>query len=147
MRNEITIAAPLQRIYALASATERWPLILPHYRYVRILEAHGSRRVVQMGALRGRIPVSWCAEQVNDPLRPHIEFRHVAGWTKDMVVQWMFEPGTDGVHVVIVHELDFHFPIAARFIGRYVIGRFFVHSIANATLARIKAIAEAGADA
>lgn len=145
MRNEITIAALPERIYALAAATERWPQILPHYRYVRILESRGARRVVEMGALRGRIPVSWRAEQVNDPLRPHIGFRHVAGWTKGMSVQWLFEPAPGGTRVIIEHELDFRFPVAARFIGRYVIGGFFIHSIANATLARIKALAEAGA--
>lgn len=144
MRNEILIKAPPQRIYALAAATERWPQILPHYRYVRILESEGARRVVEMGALRGRIPVSWRAEQTNDPLRPHIGFRHVAGWTKGMAVQWLFEPASGGTRVVIEHELDFRFPVAARAIGRHVIGGFFIHSIANATLARIKMLAEGG---
>lgn len=146
MRNNIIIAAPAQRIYALAAATERWPQILPHYRYVRVLESHGARRTVEMGARRGRIPVRWRAEQINDPVRPHVGFRHVAGWTKGMEVQWLFEPVEGGTRVTIEHVLDFQFPIAARFIGKHVIGAFFVHSIANATLACIKSLAESGAD-
>lgn len=143
MRNELFIAAPARRIYDLAAATERWPYILPHYRYVRVLESRGERRVVEMGARRGRIPVSWRAEQVNDPVRPHIGFRHVAGWTKGMDVQWLFEPAEGGTRVIIEHVLDFRFPIAARFIGRHIVGAFFVHAIANTTLARMKALSEA----
>ncbi len=143
MRNEIVMAAPARRIYDLAAATERWPHILPHYRYVRVLDMQGERRVVEMGASRSGIPVSWRAEQVNDPVAPHIGFRHVAGWTKGMEVQWLFEPVEGGTRVIIEHVLDFRFPIAARFIGRHVVGTFFVHAIANKTLARIKALSEA----
>ena len=142
MRNEVFIAAPARRIFDLAAATERWPQILPHYRYVRVLELDGDRRVVEMGARRNRIPVSWRAEQVNDPVRPHIGFRHVAGWTKGMTVQWVFEPVAGGTRVIIEHVLDFRFPIAAGFIGRHIVGTFFVHAIANTTLARMKALAE-----
>jgi hypothetical protein len=41
------------------------------------------------------------------------------------------------------HRLDFAFPFAAAWLGRVVVGGYFVHGVAARTLARIKAIAEA----
>lgn len=141
-RNEIFIAAPTERIFPYASATERWPEYLPHYRYVNVLERHGDARVVEMSAWRDVFPVRWTAQQWNDPKTPSIRFHHIAGWTKGMDVEWSFEPRAGGTLVSIEHELDFQFPVAADFLGRYVVGGFFVHDIAGKTLARIKALAE-----
>ncbi len=68
--NTIVIDAPAATIYHFAAATERWPMYLPHYRYVHVLEQRGNTRVVEMGASRSGIPISWVAEQTNDPVRP-----------------------------------------------------------------------------
>jgi ribosome-associated toxin RatA of RatAB toxin-antitoxin module len=141
--NSIVISAPAQTIYRLASATERWPEILPHYRYVRVLEEHGSRRVVEMGARRGRIPIWWIAEQTNDPARPHIAFRHLEGWTRGMDVEWTFEAAGNGTLVRIEHRLDFRFPVAREWLGRHVVCGFFVHYVAGKTLEVMKRLAEA----
>jgi ribosome-associated toxin RatA of RatAB toxin-antitoxin module len=135
MRNEIVIDAPPQRIYERASATPHWPEMLPHYRYVRVLESNGPRSIVEMAARRGSIPVRWRAEQVNDPQRPQIFFRHLGGWTKGMRVYWRFTPLANGkTRVRIDHEL--HSPLAP-FIGKY-----FIDPIATRTLARMKEICE-----
>lgn len=146
IEDSILIHAPAQRIYALASATERWPEILPHYRYVRVLSGNGSERTVQMAARRGAIPVSWTAEQRNDPATPAIYFRHVRGWTKGMDVVWRFAEGPNGTSVSIVHDFSFHFPIAARFLEKYVVCGYFVHGIAARTLRCMKRLAEEGRD-
>ena len=137
MRNEIVIDAPAHRIFALASATENWPEILPHYRFVRRLSGDERRRTLVMGALRGRIPVSWRAEQVNDAITPGIFFRHIAGWTRGMQVWWRFEPAGSGTRVTIDHEL--RSPLAA------FIGKHFVDPIATLTLHRMKDLAETNA--
>ena len=134
MRNEIVIAAPAHRIFALASATENWPEILPHYRFVRRLSGDERRRTLVMGALRGRIPVSWRAEQVNDAATPAIFFRHIAGWTRGMQVWWHFEPAGGGTRVTIDHEL--RSPLAA------FIAKHFIDPIATRTLHRMKELAE-----
>ncbi|MBC5811598.1 MAG: SRPBCC family protein [Candidatus Eremiobacteraeota bacterium] len=141
--NEIFIAAPPSAIYRYACATERWPEILPHYRFVRVLEDRGLSRIVEMGARRNWIPVRWVAEQTNNPDRPHIRFRHVAGWTRGMDVEWIFEPVDGGTRVVIDHRLHFRFPFAAEFLGKWVVGDFFVGNIAGKTLARMKELVEA----
>lgn len=140
--NSIRISAPAQRIYEVASATERWPALLPHYRYVRLLSNEGSYRTVEMAARRGAIPVKWTAEQRNDPVLPAIYFRHIAGWTRGMDVVWHFVEDAEGTTVSIVHDLDFQFPVAAGVLERYVVCGYFVHGIATRTLNCMKAIAE-----
>ncbi|MBV8364717.1 MAG: SRPBCC family protein, partial [Candidatus Eremiobacteraeota bacterium] len=126
MMNEVFIGAPAERVYDLAAHTERWPAILPHYRSVRIIEQRESQLLVEMAAWRDLIPVRWVAKQWNDGEIPRIRFQHVAGWTKGMDVQWQFERLDGGTRVRIVHELDFRFPIASRFLGQHVVGEFFV---------------------
>jgi ribosome-associated toxin RatA of RatAB toxin-antitoxin module len=143
--NEIVIAAPPQRIYELAAATERWPALLPHYRYVRVLEERSGGRIVEMAARRDFIPIRWVAEQINDPTLPSIRFRHIAGWTRGMDVAWRFEPLGAQTRVTIEHHLAFIFPLAADWLGRHVVSDFFVDNVARKTLARMKVLAEAQA--
>jgi len=144
-RNAVDIAAPAAAVYALGAATERWPELLPHYRYVRVLERRDDVRVVAMGARHGVFPLSWVAEQTNDPRTPHIAFRHLRGWTRGMDVEWIFEPIAGGTRVTIEHRLAFAFPIAAGWLGRHVVSDYFVRGVAARTLARMKMLAEAGA--
>lgn len=142
-RNTVEIAAAPDRIYALAAATERWPQILPHYRYVRVLDDDGATRTVAMGAWRGVFPIHWIARQTNDPARPHIAFHHVRGWTRGMDVEWIFERSGSSTRVTIEHRLRFAFPVAAAWLGRHVVSDYFIHGVAAKTLARIKLLAEA----
>ncbi|HEY0394548.1 MAG TPA: SRPBCC family protein [Candidatus Elarobacter sp.] len=144
-RNTVEIAAPAQAVYALAAATERWPEILPHYRYVRVLEERGAERVVAMGARQDVFPIAWVAEQTNDPLTPHIGFHHLRGWTRGMDVEWIFEPFPGGTRVTIEHRLTFRFPVAGAWLGKHLVSDYFVHGVAAKTLARIKQLAERGA--
>lgn len=144
-RNSTEIAAPAARIYGLAAATERWPSILPHYRYVRVLAEQGATRTVAMGAWQDIFPIQWVAEQTNEPQRPHIAFRHVAGWTRGMEVEWLFEPTSSGTRVTIEHRLRFLFPFASEWLGKHLVSGYFIHGVASKTLARMKQLAEAGA--
>ena len=56
MRSELhePMRAPYDRIFDLAANVERWPELLPHYRYVRRLP--GADRHFAMGARRGPVP-------------------------------------------------------------------------------------------
>lgn len=142
MRNEIVIDAPASRIFDRASATDRWPEILPHYRYVRTLSSDGTRSIIEMAARRPfgspriGIPVRWRAEQINDPALPEIFFRHLGGWTKGMRVYWRFSPAENGGTLVrIDHEL--RSPLAP------LIARFFIDPIATWTLQTMKHLCEA----
>jgi ribosome-associated toxin RatA of RatAB toxin-antitoxin module len=140
----VRIAAPYERVFSLAAEVERWPQLLPHYRYVRRLPAPGNERRFAMGARRGRIPVRWEAVQRPLPGERRIEFTHTGGVTRGMEVAWRFEPAGEGWQVSIHHELELGWPLVGGFVAERIIGPQFIDAIARRTLRRIKVLAEAG---
>jgi hypothetical protein len=142
--NVVTMKSDLDRIVALAVDTERWPEILPHYRWVRRLSGEGDHKTVEMAARRGRIPVRWRARQdvERDGAKPVIRFVHIWGVTKGMDVAWTFEPQGDWVRVTIDHEFSPPWPIVGRPIADGIIGPQFVGAIAGRTLETIRGIVE-----
>lgn len=129
-------------VYDLAAAVERWPIILPHYRSVRVVEPGERRRVVAMAASRDGFPVAWTAVQELFPDEPRITFRHVRGVTTGMEVAWTWEPRPEGVWVSIWHRFEPDWPLVPDGLVRWVIGDFFVNNIAGKTLRRIRDLAE-----
>lgn len=142
--NRIVIRAPVERVYRLGAEVERWPALLPHYRWVRVLEARAAERVVEMACWRDRIPLRWTAVQRLEPEGPRILFRHVRGVTTGMEVAWRFRPVADGVEVRIEHELALRWPLIGPAAADRIIGPFFISNVAGKTLRRIKQLAEAG---
>lgn len=142
--NVVTMKSDLDRIVALAVDTERWPEILPHYRWVRRLSGEGDHKTVEMAARRGRIPVRWRARQdvERDGTTPVIRFVHIWGVTKGMDVAWTFEPQGDWVRVTIDHDFNPRWPIVGRPIADGIIGPQFVGAIAGRTLETIRGIVE-----
>lgn len=141
--NAIFVHADAQTVYRLAAAVERWPELLPHYRWVRVLEDDGQQRLLDMAARRDWIPVRWWAVQHRFPDIPRVTFRHVGGITRGMGVEWSFEPGPGGVEVRIHHDLRLGWPILGALVADHIIGPLFVANIAGKTLRRIKELAEA----
>jgi hypothetical protein len=142
--NTVPMAGDLNRIVALAADIERWPVILPHYRWVTLLDGGGERKEVEMAARRGRIPVKWRAiqeiERNGGP--PIIRFTHVGGVTKGMEVAWTFATLPAGVAVRIDHDFAPNWPIVGNVLAERIIGPQFISPIANRTLTTIKAIVE-----
>lgn len=133
--------APYERIFDLAAEVERWPALLPHYRYVRRLP--GPERRFAMGARRGPIPVRW--EAIQRPMRERrrIEFLHTGGLTRGMEVAWRFEERDGVVDVAIEHHLELPWPLVGRFAAERIIGPQFIEAIAGRTLRRVQELAEA----
>jgi ribosome-associated toxin RatA of RatAB toxin-antitoxin module len=132
----IRMQARPEHIFALAADVERWPELLPHYRYVRRLPAENGERRFAMGARRGLIPLRWQAIQRPRPAEGIIEFSHVAGVTRGMEVSWSLKPVDGAVEVSIEHELQTRWPLIGRVVGS------FVEAVAGRTLGRIKKLAE-----
>jgi Polyketide cyclase / dehydrase and lipid transport len=137
--------APFEVAFDLAADVERWPQILPHYRYVRRIDGAEGERRFAMGARRGPIPVRW--EAIQRPMRDErrIEFVHTGGVTRGMWVAWRFAdaPDGDGLDVSIEHRLELGWPLIGGFAARHVIGPQFIEAIAGRTLRRIRELAEA----
>ena len=142
--NTVEMRGDLDTIVALAVDTERWPEILPHYRWVRLLEGGGDHKSVEMAARRGRIPVRWRARQdvERDGPTPVIRFHHTGGVTRGMDVAWTFQPTAEAVRVTISHEFTPPWPVVGPFIADRIIGPHFIEAIAGRTLATIKRIVE-----
>jgi coenzyme Q-binding protein COQ10 len=142
----IHVQAPLARVFAAASAIERWPIILPHYRWVH----RGEGNLVEMAAWRPfgplKYPTWWVSEMTQDPAAGEIRYRHVRGITRGMNVVWRLAAEGDGVAVEIVHTWDGPaWPLVGGLAARLVIGPVFIHGIASRTLAGIKRAVEEGA--
>jgi uncharacterized membrane protein len=140
--SEITIRAPADAVFALAAATERWPRLLPHYRWVRRLRGDDRRKLVEMAAWRDIYPVRWVALQQNFPQQRRITFTHVRGISRGMEVEWRCTETPQGTHVRIWHRFDSDLPLVGEFFATYIVGRLFVSNIAGKTLRRLKVIAE-----
>ena len=151
--NTITISAPIERIFTLAADIQRWPDMLPHYRFVRVLDQNtdGTRKVVEMAAVRddfpfkGRqFPVRWQSVQICEPDTGKIYFKHLKGVAVGMWVVWTLEedPQGRGTQVTISHDLTYPLPFLNGWFARDMVGDQFVHAIAGRTLAVIKATVE-----
>jgi hypothetical protein len=144
--DRIRVHAPYVRVFAAASSVARWPSILPHYRWVRLLDDH----LVEMAAWRpfggGLInyPTWWVSEMSIDRPAGEIRYRHVRGITRGMEVVWrLVEAGEGFVDVEVVHTWDGPtWPLIGRLAADLVIGPVFIHGIASRTLAGIKRHAE-----
>jgi ribosome-associated toxin RatA of RatAB toxin-antitoxin module len=146
--DERLVHAPAAVIFELARAVDRWPRLLPHYRWVRVHErARDGGGVVEMAAWRpfgpARWPTWWLSEMAVDDARPAIRFRHVRGITSGMEVEWTFMPRPRGTLVRIVHVWNGpRWPMVGTVAARAVIGPVFVHGIASRTLAGLARWAE-----
>ena len=139
-RLHLVMQAPIERIFPLAAEVERWPEILPHYRYVRRIP--GAERRFAMGARRGPLPVRWEAIQRPLPAERRIEFIHTGGVTTGMQVAWRFEEAGGATDVSIEHRLELSWPLIGEWAAHWVIGPQFIEAIARRTLGRVKELAE-----
>jgi ribosome-associated toxin RatA of RatAB toxin-antitoxin module len=155
--DERLVRSPVARMFDLAREVERWPALLPHYRYVRFRErTPDGGGLVEMSANRpflwGRVqwPTWWVSRMVVEWVdkdgvdRPIVRYRHVEGITTGMDVTWTIVPIGDGVvRVRIVHIWPGpSWPVVGAFAANRVIGPVFVHGIASRTLAGLAAHAE-----
>ena len=141
--NRIEIRGDPRRIFQVAARVEKWPQILPHYRWVRVLQRKKRRTVVEMAARRARLPVRWTAVQEVFPY-DRITYKHIKGITAGMDVAWTFRPVEGGVQIVITHDFTLSWPVIGGFFSKYVVGNLFVRPIASRTLRHIKWTVESG---
>ena len=157
------------RIFELAADIQNWGWILPHYRYLRVMEQTGNVKIAEFGATRSFVllrykkrrnreedekappvyaqigfefPAQWKARQETFPAERRITYHHIGGITKGMRVEWRITPQRDRMKIVIDHELTYKFPIFGKWFGDKIVGKLFVHDIAGKTLQVLKTIVE-----
>jgi len=149
----VVIHGPRERIFALGTAIEDWPLILPHYRSVMLTERTvrpdgTTHKVATMKAWRllpfGKIPVGWKTIQESNPATGLLHFLHIGGFTKGMDVYWRLIPEGDATRVTITHDFTLRWPLIGELVAHRIVGQFFVDAIARRTLRCITAMVEAG---
>ena len=147
--DRLYIRAPVDRVFRAAVDVERWPSVLSHYRWVRMLERGDHHDLVEMAAWRPfgifRYPTWWVSEMRIDRHAPAVHYRHVRGITTGMDVVWQLQPAESGTAVTIVHEWPGPaWPLIGPAAASWVIGPVFVHGIASRTLAGLARHVEGG---
>ncbi len=141
--DRIRVRAPLGQVFRAAREVERWPELLAHYRWVRILERQGDGgALVEMAAWRPfgplRYPTWWVSEMRVDSAKPAVYYRHVRGITTGMDVVWELVALEGQTEVSIVHQwAGPNWPLIGQAAAEWVIGPIFIHGIASRTLAGI----------
>ena len=149
--DEQAVHAPPDICFEVAADIERWPEILPHYRWVKFREKAGfAQGTVEMAAWRDfvgpvRYPTWWLSEMAHDPEKRHVYYQHVGGITRGMDVRWeVLGTGSDTSHINLIHEWEGPaWPAVGRLAANLVIGPHFVSFIAQRTLAGVAREAEA----
>ena len=137
------VRAPAARVLEAAADVERWPALLPHYRWVRMLERRDDGGLVEMAAWRPfgpfNYPTWWVSEMQVDRSAPAVHYRHVRGITTGMDVVWRIEAAGEWTDVTIVHDWSGpRWPLIGSAAASWVIGPVFIHGIASRTLAGIR---------
>jgi hypothetical protein len=145
--DHLRIRAPASRVYAAAVAVERWPVILPHYRWVTRHGREEDAEIVEMAAWRPfglfKYPTWWQSRMWTDQAGLAVRYQHIAGITKGMDVEWRLEADGNETEVIITHLWDGPaWPLVKRPAADWVIGPLFVSAIASRTLAGIGRFAE-----
>jgi uncharacterized membrane protein len=140
--DHLLVKAPVDRVFEAARDVERWPALLEHYRWVRMLERRPDGGLVEMAAWRpfGRLnyPTWWVSEMRIDRAGRTVRYRHVRGITSGMDVIWQLVEEPGGTLVTIVHDWDGPaWPLVGPAAAAWVIGPVFVHGIASRTLSGI----------
>ena len=140
--DRMLMRAPVERVLRAAADVERWPALLSHYRWVKVLERRDGGGLVEMAAWRPfgpvRYPTWWVSEMRVDRAEPAVRYRHVRGITAGMDVVWRLAPLAGGTEVTIVHQWSGpDWPLIGGTAANWVIGPVFIHGIASLTLAVI----------
>ncbi|HUI08599.1 MAG TPA: SRPBCC family protein [Verrucomicrobiae bacterium] len=135
--NSIVIRAPLERVFQTTANVLLWPSILPHYRWIRVLETSGDGLIVKMAARRAGLPIQWTSRFRVDDAARELHFQHLKAFTRGMNVKWTYTPAPGGVLVRISHELN-RSSALGRWFANCVLGKMFITPVATLTLTRFK---------
>jgi hypothetical protein len=147
--DERLVHAPARVCFLVAADVERWPDILPHYRWVRFREKQSfGNGVVEMAAWRLfpagiRYPTWWVSQMRVAEQEPAVYYKHIAGITRGMDVKWQLEARGNDTFIRLFHTWTGpRWPLIGNIAANLVIGPHFVSAIAQRTLEGVAREAE-----
>lgn len=150
--DERLVRAPADICFNVAADVERWPVILPHYRFVRFRDRRDfGEGIVEMSAWRAfpggiNYPTWWVSEMRVHADEPAVYYKHIDGVTRGMDVKWEIQPRGHETFIRIVHLWEGPaWPLIRGIAANWVIGPHFVSAIAARTLAGVAREAESRA--
>lgn len=150
--DEHLIQSPVDICFNVAADVERWPDILPHYRFVRFREKRAfGTGIVEMSAYRDfapgiRYPTWWVSQMRAEPGEHAVYYTHIEGITRRMEVKWELQARGNQTFVRLFHTWNGPaWPLISGLAAKLVILPHFVSAIAQRTLAGVAREAEARA--
>jgi hypothetical protein len=147
--DEHLVHAPPDVCFQVAADVERWPDILPHYRWVRFREKQSfGAGVVEMAAWRLfpaglKYPTWWVSEMRSASTEPAVYYQHVDGITRGMEVKWELNRHGKNTFIRLYHTWNGPaWPLISGLAAERVILPHFVSAIAQRTLAGVAHAAE-----
>jgi len=120
VRAEITIQAPVDRVYAAAKDIERLPDFLPNLERVTVQRRQGNVVVSEWVGLvpEFRRTIRWVEEDVWDDEARRCEFRSVSGdWDRYQGV-WAFSARGPGTYVSLDISYEYNVPLVGPLIRK-----------------------------
>jgi len=142
IRSEITIAAPLERVYALAKDIECFPEFMEDVEEVEILERTPERQVSRwVGAVKElhRL-VKWTEEDFWDDAEHVCLFRQLEGDFTSYEGRWEFAEQEGGTRVLLLIDYEYNVPLIGALIQKLLLKKMQANT--DAMLAAIKREAE-----
>jgi ribosome-associated toxin RatA of RatAB toxin-antitoxin module len=150
--DEHHVRAPVEVCFDVAADVERWPSILPHYRWVRFHEKQAlGNGIVEMSAWRRFAPVVsyptwWVSRMRAEPAEHAVYYTHIDGVTRGMDVKWELQPRGSETFIRLFHTWNGPaWPVIGTLAAKLVILPHFVSAIAQRTLAGVAREAESRA--
>jgi ribosome-associated toxin RatA of RatAB toxin-antitoxin module len=135
--------------FRVAADVERWPDILPHYRWVRFRDKKEfGAGTVEMAAWRRfaagiKYPTWWVSEMRSAADEPAVYYQHIDGITRGMDVKWELNARGPDTLIRLYHTWDGPaWPLIKNVAAQWVILPHFVSAIAQRTLAGVARAAE-----
>ena len=145
VHSEITIAAPLEVVYALARDIERFPEFMEDVEQVEILEQTPERQVSRwVGAVKElHRAVKWTEEDFWSEAEHVCVFRQLEGDFTAYAGRWEFTPEDGGTRMTIAIDYEYEVPLIGALIQNLL--RRKLQANTDAMLAALKTRAEGGA--
>ena len=115
---EVTVNAPLERVYSLAKDIERFPEFMEDVEEVEILSQSPERQVSRwVGVVRelGR-KIEWTEEDFWNDDEHVCRFRQIEGDFTSYEGVWCFEPQGDGTRVKLEVTYEYRVPLVGALI-------------------------------